>query len=453
MRPRASAIERALAAARGGNLVENPELRGSGGTPRDWAVNAPRPALLPRSAVEEGQGGKRSLVLSSTGDPRLFGCWSGRARLQAGQWYVASVRARVRDIANARLSVLALVAKHVLVPVRQRGDGILLAQVFRHGVDTDGEGVELYLRAAERGSVTFTEPRVRRVAEPEWRAARVATARFGAAPEGLTVAAQRSRVREKLDTAGALEADFVLLPEFSPVVGVRQESFGDFFRVAEQVPGGPLCRTLAAAAKRHSMYVCAGNIERRGSHMYNTAVLFDRKGRFVGQYDKTHLTIGELRDGFSCGNGYPVFDLDFGRIGIHICYDEWFPEVAGQYAQRGVEVLFLPVAGGKPITWRTRALDNGMHFVSASITPPSMVIESSGVVLSETHDDGVAYADLNMERREVNWYRDPTLSYGMPCVVPEMLNVVDGDQTASQNPSRNLSNSSSIAMKFSWRVP
>jgi predicted amidohydrolase len=179
------------------------------------------------------------------------------------------------------------------------------------------------------------------------------------------------------------------------------------------------------------MYVCAGNIERRGSHLFNTAVLFDRRGRLVGQYDKTHLTIGELQDGFSCGSEYPVFDLDFGRVGIHICYDEWFPEVARLYAHRGAEVLFLPVAGGKPITWRTRALDNGMHFVSASITPPSMIIESSGVILAQTHDDGVVYADLNLERRAVNWYRDPTLSYGMPCVVPEMRNVADGGLTGA----------------------
>jgi predicted amidohydrolase len=178
------------------------------------------------------------------------------------------------------------------------------------------------------------------------------------------------------------------------------------------------------------MYVCAGVIERRGRHLYNTAVIYDRRGRFVGQYDKTHLTIGELQAGFSCGSGYPVFDLDFGRIGIHICYDEWFPEVARLYAHKGAEVLFLPVAGGKPITWRTRALDNGMHFVSASINPPSMVIESSGVILAETHDDGVVYADLNLERRQVNWYRDPTLSYGMPAVFPEMRNVLDDSLVA-----------------------
>ena len=120
-----------------------------------------------------------------------------------------------------------------------------------------------------------------------------------------------------------------------------------------------------------------------------------------------------------------MFDLDFGRVGVHICYDEWFPEVARYYAHQGVEILFLPVAGGKPITWRTRALDNGVYFVSASINPPSMVISSSGAILAETHDDGVACADLNLDVRPVNWYIDPTLSYGMPCIVPQMRNCLE----------------------------
>lgn len=129
---------------------------------------------------------------------------------------------------------------------------------------------------------------------------------------------------------------------------------------------------------------------------FNTAVLFDRKGEFIGRYDKTHLTIEELFDGLSCGADYPVFDLDFGRIAVHICYDEWFPEVSRLYAHKGAEILFLPVWGGKPMTWRTRALDNNIYFVASSITPPNMVIDSSGRIIAETHDDGIAYADLNL---------------------------------------------------------
>ena len=117
--------------------------------------------------------------------------------------------------------------------------------------------------------------------------------------------------------------------------------------------------------------------------------------------------------------------LIFRRVGIHICYDEWFPEVARYYAHRGIQILLLPVAGGKPITWRTRAIDNGIYFVSSSINPPSMIIGSSGEILAMTHTDGIVFADLDLDYRETNWYRDPTLVSGMPCIVRQMRNTIN----------------------------
>jgi len=214
------------------------------------------------------------------------------------------------------------------------------------------------------------------------------------------------------------------------VVGVPESSFGLHYTVAEPVPTGPVCSILSAKAARYAMYVIAGVLENRNGYLYNTAVIFDRGGRLAGQYDKTHPTMGEMYSGFSCGASYPVFDLDFGRIGIHICYDEWFPEVSRLFAHKGAEILFLPVAGGKPITWRTRAMDSNLYFVSSSITPPSMIIDSSGRILAETHGGGVVSADLDLDRREVNYYRDPTVSFGMPGLAPEMRNVLDDRLTA-----------------------
>ena len=255
--------------------------------------------------------------------------------------------------------------------------------------------------------------------------ARVATIRFGSPATPLTLESQRARIAAKLDAAGAMRADITALPEYGPTVGVAVGAYGSYWEAAETVPHGPTCALLSERARRYRMYVLAGVLERRGKYLFNTAVLFDREGRFAGQYDKTHLTFGELQQGFSCGSSYPLFDLDFGRIAIHICYDEWFPEVARSFAHQGAEILFLPVAGGKPITWRTRALDNGLYFVSASITPPSMIIDSSGAILAETHDDGLAVADLNLDARAVNWYGDATLSYGMPCIAPQMRNRLD----------------------------
>ena len=410
-----------------GNLVVNPGFVGRGVEPDGWSYHSPRTELELGRGLGSFADDSRFLTLSATGDVRSIGCWRGTAEIKPGKWYRASVRVRLRDIDSPTLSVFAHVARHYLAPVGPWQDETVLQQLIRSNRDHayQGNRFEVYLRAAAEGDVQISEPRVVEVPAPSFRIARVATVRFSSETQGLTLAQQRERLAEHLETAGALGADVVATTEFTPVIGVPKDAYGSIADVAENVPDGPVCRVAAAAAAKHGMYVVVGNIERRGKHVFNTAVLFGRDGKLVGQYDKTHLTFGELEEGVSCGNSYPVFNLDFGRIGMHICYDEWFPEVARYYAHQGVEILFLCVAGGKPITWRTRALDNGIYFVAAATTPPSMIIESSGEIVAETHREGVVYADLNLDYRQTNWYRDPMLSYGMPCAVPQMRHVLD----------------------------
>lgn len=407
------------------NLVVNSALAGQGNRVSGWKFVTPRADLKLGYGIRGKAANGRRLVLMAAGDQHAFGCWQGEARLRVGKWYRASVRVSLQGIAHPELSVFAQVAQHFLVPKTPWANETVLEQVFQHSRVEDGNHVELYLRATRTGEAEWSQASVIQIPRPEQRICRVATTRFGNSDAPLTLATQRQRIAARLDQAGALQPDVAVLTEFSPVVGVPRNRYRNYWNAGEEIPGGPVCRVLSGQARRYRMYVIAGILERDAGHLFNTAVLFDRRGKLAGFYRKTHLTFGELREGISCGDRYPVFDLDFGRIGIHICYDEWFPEVARYYAHQGAEILFLPVAGGKPITWRTRALDNGIYFVSSSITPPSMIIDSSGAILAETHDDGVACADLNLDYRKTNWYGDPTLTYGMPCTVPQMRNVLD----------------------------
>ncbi|MCE5323517.1 carbon-nitrogen hydrolase family protein [bacterium] len=398
-------------------LVSNPTFtRNADG----WRFVTPRPELAPGHSIKSGR-----LILSAAGDKHSFGCWQGEAALEVGKWYKASVRVRMRDIVNPELSIFAQAAQHFLLPSEPWADETLLEQTFQHSNESDGNKFELYLQAADKGEVEWFDPRIEEIERPQQRIARVATVRFGDSALPLTLADQRERMSEKLDMAGAIKADIVCLPEFCLKVGVPKSTYGSYMDIAEEPPSGNCCKLFAAKAGQYGMYVIAGIVERQGDYLFNTAVIFGRHGELVGKYAKTHLTFGELRDGISCGCDYPVFDLDFGRIAIHICYDQWFPEVARYYAHAGAEILFLPVAGGKPITWRTRALDNGIYFVSSSITPPSMIIDSSGSITAQTHDDGIVWADLDLGYRKVNWYIDPTLTYGMPCAIRQMRNVTD----------------------------
>lgn len=399
------------------NLVVNPKFAQNAD---GWEFVTPRPELAPGHSVKPGR-----LALSATGDRHAFGCWQGEAALEVGNWYKASVRVYTRDIANPELSIFAQIAQHYLLPSEHRGDKKLLEQTFQHTNESDGNKFELYIRAADKGEIEWFDPYVEKIERPQPRVARVATVRFGESNSPLTLADQHERISAKLDMAGALKTDIVCLPEMCTITGVSKSTYGSYVNIAEEPPSGQSCELFSAKARQYGMYVIAGIVERQENHLFNTALIFDRHGELIGKYAKTHLTFGELQNGISCGCDYPVFDLDFGRIAIHICYDQWFPEVSRYYAQNRAEILFLPVVGGKPITWRTRALDNGIYFVSSSVMPPSMIIDSSGSIIAETHGDGIVWADLDLGYRKLNWYGDPTLTYGMPCAVSQMRNIVE----------------------------
>ncbi|OUO90603.1 acyltransferase [Gordonibacter sp. An230] len=144
--------------------------------------------------------------------------------------------------------------------------------------------------------------------------------------------------------AAAQGADLVVLPElFSTgyqldIVGPRMPE------LAEPVDGSTV-RALQDAARAGGCYVVAGLAL---THMlagvaYNSAVFIGRDGELMGVYDKQHLWALE-RFYFRAGADCPVFDTDFGRVGVMICYDMGFPEVARMLALQGAELVVCPSA-------------------------------------------------------------------------------------------------------------
>ena len=128
---------------------------------------------------------------------------------------------------------------------------------------------------------------------------------------------------------------------------------------------------FASLAARYGMYViaCYFRQEDDGA-VYNVATVFGRKGERVGAYRKTHLPPDELWQ-VRAGDALEVLALDFGTIGISICYDIMFPEPTAVLAMRGAEIIFHPTGGygwydaiGEA-TLRTRANDNSVHIVTA----------------------------------------------------------------------------------------
>jgi predicted amidohydrolase len=104
--------------------------------------------------------------------------------------------------------------------------------------------------------------------------------------------------------------------------------------------------------------------EREGSRIFNTAVLFGPEG-VVGKYRKATITFGEIAKGVTPGNEYPVFETRFGKVGLMVCYDAQYPEVASQLARRGAEIIALPANGYTTSLGIARAIENQVYVVAS----------------------------------------------------------------------------------------
>jgi len=229
---------------------------------------------------------------------------------------------------------------------------------------------------------------------------------------------------EQIDAAGKLGLDIVCLGEAILSVGTP----ATIKDRAKPIPG-PISEVLSEAAKRNKIWVVAGLTELDGDIVYNTAVLLNRDGEFVGKYRKVHLPREEWRKGIRPGNEYPVFDTDFGKVAIQICYDWFFPEAAEIFALKGAEIIFAPTWGntlpdkdGKvdgESTFRVRARDNGVYMVPSVYDGNSLVIDPMGRILaSNKGKEGVFWAEIDLNNREpLDWvgnWRSIGLRHRMP---------------------------------------
>lgn len=218
--------------------------------------------------------------------------------------------------------------------------------------------------------------------------------------------------------ADAPECDLLTLPEVFSVRGAPV----DYRAAAERLPG-PVCVWAAALARRRRSWVLAGSVvERVGSRIYNTGILFDRRGRMVMRYRKIHLFAAELpgarivceRDVFASGRRPAVFDLGGWRCGMAICYDLRFPELFRAYADAGAHLMFVPAnftrATGRShwsVLLRARAIENQAFVVAPNqcgVNPAdgiasyghSLAVDPWGAVLAESGcKEGVIWVELD----------------------------------------------------------
>jgi predicted amidohydrolase len=142
-------------------------------------------------------------------------------------------------------------------------------------------------------------------------------------------------------------ARIVGFPQMSVLPWFAFESNRGNFRYAEPLDG-PTVSAFRDFSKRHRAVTVCSFFERDGEEFYNTAVVIENDGRVLGRYRKVHLPqipLWEERTYFKPGDqGFPVFQTSCARIGIQICWDNFFPEGTRILALRGAQIVFAPTA-------------------------------------------------------------------------------------------------------------
>ena len=194
------------------------------------------------------------------------------------------------------------------------------------------------------------------------------------------------KAMERIREAHAKGAQIVCLQElFSSLYFCDEENY-EAFTLAEPVPG-PSSEALAAFAAELDIVIIASLFEKRTQGIYhNTTAVIDADGTYLGKYRKMHIpddpnyyekfyfTPGDL--------GYKVFETKYAKVGVLICWDQWYPEAARITSLMGAEILFYPTAIGWSSTqdagtnkeqyeaWQTiqrsHAVANGVHVVSVN---------------------------------------------------------------------------------------
>ncbi|ANB15513.1 Nit3p [Sugiyamaella lignohabitans] len=252
------------------------------------------------------------------------------------------------------------------------------------------------------------------------RSLKIALIQFAA---GADKAANLATVKTKVSEAVANGAKLVVLPEcFNSPYAVSA-----FPKYAEKIPEGETTQFLSELAKKSNIFLIGGSIPEIGSDgkIYNTNVSFDTQGTIIAKHRKVHLfdidVPGKIRfiesETLTGGSKATVFDVEgFGTVGLGICYDIRFPELASIAARKGAFALLYPGAFNTttgPLHWkllaRARAVDNQVYVITASPSRDltssyhayghSQVIDPWGETVSEAQEgEEIIYATLEPEK-------------------------------------------------------
>ena len=382
------------AAQQGSRLwLEPKDLGADGRTPAGWSAWTERDEIRPRCYVDAGRfrSAPGALAISGDGNPLEHGGWSRHVGgIRAGQYYRLTAYYSCRSVPDeerqvvARLDWLDDLGRRVGEPdyAYETSADLPWRRVTMRvpaPAKAAGVNVELSLGWAPQGIVWWDDITLEEAPAPPARWVRVGTVSLHPRdnPDNL------GAFLKAIDEVAKDKPDIVCLGEEILLEGNSRTYAG----AAEPIPG-PSTSRLGERARRYAMYIVAGLTERDGPAVYNTAVLIDRHGSVAGKYRKVYLPREEIEGGLTPGQALPVFETDFGRIGMMICWDSEYVDPARALALRGAEIVFVPAAGGYLTLLRARALENHIYVVTSGFDVESAIINPLGDVLFETKESG-----------------------------------------------------------------
>jgi predicted amidohydrolase len=254
--------------------------------------------------------------------------------------------------------------------------------------------IQLYLAYAPSATVWWDDVSLDETAAPASRPVSIFSVNLR--PSGSHTAAENvEKFAQTIESQVQGKADVILLPEGITVVGTGKKDPD----MEEPIPG-PTTKRLGEVARRKHSYIVAGIFEREGPAIYNTAVLIDRDGNVAGKYRKVYLPREEVEAGLTPGTDFPVFQTDFGKVGLMICWDVQYADPARALTLGGAELILLPIWGGDQAIGKARAMENHVFLAASGYDYPTYIMDPAGEMLAEARNRGdVAHAVVDLNRR------------------------------------------------------